>query len=138
MTIFSRTGLRPFDMAALRFEECGVGVPLGFDPLGVGFAVEDEEAVFGGVGFAGFDGPVAVLGGGDAELGVFGVEAKGLGEAEAGGVNEDGHAGRGAVDLAADVDPFGFGGVAGFAVVTFAGEHGDGVDGVPGEVAAHA
>ena len=40
--------------------------------------------------------------------------------------------------MAADVDPFGFGGVAGFAVVTFAGEHGDGVDGIPGEVAADA
>ena len=66
---------RGFDITSLWFDGGGVGGPLGFDPLGVWFAVEDKEAVFGEVGFSGFDGPVAVLGGGDAELGVFGVEA---------------------------------------------------------------
>ena len=41
-------------------------------------------------------------------------------------------------DLATDVNPFAFGGVAAFAVVSLAGEHGDGIDGIPGEVSTHA
>jgi hypothetical protein len=62
-----------------------IALPLRIDPLRVRFAIENEEAVFGDKRFAGFDGPVVVLGGGDAEVRIFGFEAEGLGEVEVGG-----------------------------------------------------
>ena len=39
-----------------RYGGIGEGVPAGFEELSVGFAVRDNEAVAGDVGFAGFDG----------------------------------------------------------------------------------
>ncbi len=51
-------------------------------------------------------------------------------------MNEHRDAGGHSIDEAAHVNPFGLGGIAGFAVVTFASEHGDISDRIPGEVAA--
>ena len=123
--------------APLRLIRARIIFPLLLNPLGVRFAVEDEKAVFGDVGFAGVDGPVAVLRGGDAELRVLGIQTQRLREAEVAGMHQDRHAGGCAIDHAADVDPFAFGGVTSFAVVTLTGEHGDGFDGIPREVPAH-
>ncbi len=53
-------------------------------------------------------------------------------------MNEHGDAGGYSIDEAAHVNPFGLGGITGFAVVTFASEHGDSIDRIPSEVAAHA
>ena len=47
--------------APLRLIRAKVRLPLRLDPFCVRFAVVDEEAVSGDVGFSGVDGPVAIL-----------------------------------------------------------------------------
>ena len=53
-------------------------------------------------------------------------------------MNQSDDAGGRAIDHAAEVDPLGFGVVACFAVVAFAGEHGHRIDRIPLRISAHA
>ena len=115
-----------------------IALPLRFDPLRVWFAIENEQAVFGDIGLAGLDGPIAILRRGHAELRILRIQTQRLRETEIRRMNEH-HDARGrSIDLAAEMNPLCLGVVACFAVMTFAGEHGDGIDRIPERVPTHA